>query len=51
VAAPAALPGLACADAYGVLEVNIEPLLAVIGAAGFVIAFALQGTLRIWRAG
>lgn len=27
------------------LEVNLAPLLAVIGAAGFVVAFALQGTL------
>ncbi len=27
------------------LEINLAPLLAVIGAAGFVVAFALQGTL------
>jgi len=27
------------------LEVNLAPLLAIIGAAGFVVAFALQGTL------
>lgn len=31
--------------ALAALEVNIGPLLAAIGAAGFVIAFALQGTL------
>ena len=34
-----------------VLEVNIAPLLAVIGAAGFVIAFALQGTLSNFASG
>ena len=31
--------------ALSALEVNLAPLLAVIGAAGFVVAFALQGTL------
>ncbi|MDA7978253.1 MAG: mechanosensitive ion channel family protein [Pirellulales bacterium] len=31
--------------ALAALEVNISPLLAAVGAAGFVIAFALQGTL------
>lgn len=31
--------------ALAALEVNVGPLLAVIGAAGFVVAFALQGTL------
>jgi small conductance mechanosensitive channel len=31
--------------ALAALEVNVGPLLAAIGAAGFVIAFALQGTL------
>ena len=31
--------------ALAALEVNVAPILAVIGAAGFVIAFALQGTL------
>jgi small conductance mechanosensitive channel len=31
--------------ALAALEINIGPLLAVIGAAGFVVAFALQGTL------
>ncbi len=31
--------------ALSALEVNIGPLLALLGAAGFVIAFALQGTL------
>jgi small conductance mechanosensitive channel len=31
--------------ALAALEVNIGPLLAAIGAAGFVVAFALQGTL------
>jgi small conductance mechanosensitive channel len=30
--------------ALSALEVNLAPLLAVIGAAGFVVAFALQGT-------
>jgi small conductance mechanosensitive channel len=33
------------------LEVNLPPLLAVIGAAGFVIAFALQGTLSNFASG
>ena len=33
------------------LEVNLAPLLAVIGAAGFVIAFALQGTLSNFASG
>ena len=34
-----------------VLEVDIGPLLAVIGAAGFVVAFALQGTLSNFASG
>jgi small conductance mechanosensitive channel len=33
------------------LEVNLSPLLAVIGAAGFVVAFALQGTLSNFASG
>jgi small conductance mechanosensitive channel len=33
------------------LEINLAPLLAVIGAAGFVIAFALQGTLSNFASG
>ena len=33
------------------LEVNIGPLMAAIGAAGFVIAFALQGTLSNFASG
>ena len=33
------------------LEVDIAPLLAVIGAAGFVVAFALQGTLSNFASG
>jgi len=40
-----ALVGLASTD------INITPLLAVIGAAGFVIAFALQGTLSNFASG
>lgn len=37
--------------ALSMLEVNIGPLLAVMGVAGFVIAFALQGTLSNFAAG
>jgi small conductance mechanosensitive channel len=33
------------------LEINLSPLLAVIGAAGFVVAFALQGTLSNFASG
>ena len=33
------------------LEVNLAPLLALIGAAGFVVAFALQGTLSNFASG
>lgn len=33
------------------LEVNLAPLLAIIGAAGFVVAFALQGTLSNFASG
>lgn len=33
------------------LEINIGPLLALIGAAGFVVAFALQGTLSNFASG
>jgi len=33
------------------LEVNIGPLLAAIGAAGFILGFALQGTLSNFAAG
>ncbi len=37
--------------ALAALEVNISPLLAAVGAAGFVIAFALQGTLSNFASG
>ncbi len=37
--------------ALSMLEVNIGPLLAAMGIAGFVIAFALQGTLSNFAAG
>lgn len=37
--------------ALGQLEVEISPLLAAIGAAGFVVAFALQGTLSNFASG
>jgi small conductance mechanosensitive channel len=37
--------------ALAALEVNLAPLLAVIGAAGFVVAFALQGTLSNFASG
>ncbi len=37
--------------ALSMLEVNIGPFLAVMGAAGFVIGFALQGTLSNFAAG
>ncbi len=37
--------------ALAALEVNIGPLLAVIGAAGFVVAFALQSTLSNFASG
>ncbi|MBN1491886.1 MAG: mechanosensitive ion channel family protein [Phycisphaerae bacterium] len=37
--------------ALGALEINIGPIMAVIGAAGFVVAFALQGTLSNFASG
>jgi small conductance mechanosensitive channel len=37
--------------ALSALEVNLAPLLAVIGAAGFVVAFALRGTLSNFASG
>ena len=37
--------------ALSMLEVNVGPFLAAIGAAGFVIAFALQGTLSNFASG
>jgi small conductance mechanosensitive channel len=37
--------------ALSMLEVNIGPFLAAIGAAGFIIGFALQGTLSNFAAG
>jgi small conductance mechanosensitive channel len=37
--------------ALSMLEVNIGPLLAAIGAAGFIVGFALQGTLSNFAAG
>lgn len=37
--------------ALGALEVNIAPLLAALGATGFVIGFALQGTLSNFASG
>jgi small conductance mechanosensitive channel len=33
------------------LEINLAPILAVVGAAGFVVAFALQGTLSNFASG
>ncbi|MFN3892635.1 MAG: mechanosensitive ion channel family protein [Beijerinckiaceae bacterium] len=33
------------------LEINLSPLLAIIGASGFVVAFALQGTLSNFASG
>ena len=33
------------------LEINLAPILAIIGAAGFVVAFALQGTLSNFASG
>ena len=37
--------------ALSMLEVNVGPLLATIGAAGFIVGFALQGTLSNFAAG
>ena len=37
--------------ALSMLEINIGPMLAAIGAAGFIIGFALQGTLSNFAAG
>jgi small conductance mechanosensitive channel len=37
--------------ALSMLEINIGPLLAAIGAAGFILGFALQGTLSNFAAG
>ena len=37
--------------ALSMLEINVGPLLAAIGAAGFIIGFALQGTLSNFAAG
>jgi small conductance mechanosensitive channel len=37
--------------AVTMLEVNIGPVLAVVGAAGFIVAFALQGTLSNFASG
>ena len=37
--------------ALSMLEINIGPLLATIGAAGFIVGFALQGTLSNFAAG
>lgn len=37
--------------ALSMLEVNVGPLLAAIGAAGFIMGFALQGTLSNFAAG
>ncbi|MBN1513343.1 MAG: mechanosensitive ion channel [Phycisphaerae bacterium] len=37
--------------AVTMLEVNIGPVLAIVGAAGFVVAFALQGTLSNFASG
>ena len=37
--------------ALSTLEINIGPLLAAIGAAGFIVGFALQGTLSNFAAG
>ena len=57
---PHDVPALArfCANKLGpfllglsALEINLTPLLTVIGAAGFVVAFALQGTLSNFASG
>ena len=37
--------------ALAALEVNVAPIMAMIGAAGFVVAFALQGTLSNFASG
>lgn len=37
--------------ALSALEINVGPILAVIGAAGFIVAFALQGTLSNFASG
>ena len=37
--------------ALSMLEINVGPLLAAIGAAGFIVGFALQGTLSNFAAG
>lgn len=37
--------------ALSALEINISPLLAALGAAGFILAFALQGTLSNFASG
>ena len=37
--------------ALSALEVNVAPIMAMIGAAGFVVAFALQGTLSNFASG
>lgn len=37
--------------ALSALEVNVGPIMAIVGAAGFVIAFALQGTLSNFASG
>jgi small conductance mechanosensitive channel len=37
--------------ALSALEINIAPIMAIVGAAGFVIAFALQGTLSNFASG
>ena len=37
--------------ALAALEVNVGPIMAIVGAAGFVIAFALQGTLSNFASG
>lgn len=37
--------------ALSMLEINVGPLLATIGAAGFIVGFALQGTLSNFAAG
>lgn len=46
-----AIVGIGILLGLSALEVNLAPLLAVIGAAGFVVAFALQGTLSNFASG
>ena len=46
-----AVEALGILGGLSALEINLAPILAVIGAAGFVVAFALQGTLSNFASG